>query len=74
MATHTHSDNDAASESDAGLGDLRWIYNEEFQAILHDDGCEECEDWKYHYRFSQDIGHASMLEYPRRTDSRFLDC
>lgn len=66
MATHTHSDNNAASETDASSsGDLRWVYDEESQAILHEDGCEECDDWKEHYKFSQDTGHPSMLEARR---------
>jgi hypothetical protein len=63
MAMHTHSDNDAASKTDASSSDnLQWVYNEESQAILHKDGCEECDNWKEHYKFSQDIGHPSMLK------------
>lgn len=69
MATHTHSDNDAPSNSDASEDNLRWIYNEQFRAILHDDDqCDKCEDWKDHYTISKDVGHASMLEAHRAHD------
>ena len=63
MATHTHSDNDAASKSDDFIPPYwRWVYDEQFGAILHEDDCRDCEDWKEHYKLSQDKGCASMHE------------
>jgi len=38
------------------------VYNEQFGAILHEDDCWDCEDWKEHYKLSQDKGCASMRE------------
>ena len=62
MATHTHTVNDIASESAAG--NLRWIYDQEFEAILHDGPgmCLICSNWKDHYQLSQRLVHPSLTE------------
>ena len=58
----THTVDDIASESAAG--NLRWIYDQEFEAILHNGPgvCLICSDWKVHYQLSQRLVHPSLTE------------
>lgn len=38
-----------AGEASTQSGERTWTHNEDLCAVLHDNGCKDCEDWKEHH-------------------------